>query len=119
MASKDQLEKPPKRGRHWLYWSTLAGLWALIALACLVFYYALDLPDTDDLWKIGAQAELSLYSSDDELIARRGRRYLVPVLAPAPVASTAVAATPAIIPAPARRARCRRTVSCMQDAGAR
>ena len=59
---------------RWLYWSAFLALWGLIALGGLVFYYALDLPDTDDLWKIGAKAELSIYSADDELIARRGRR---------------------------------------------
>lgn len=56
------------------YWGAVAGLWGLIGLAGLVFYYALDLPDTADLWKIGAKAELSIYSNNDELIARRGRR---------------------------------------------
>ena len=38
------------------------------------FYYALDLPDTDDLWKTGSQPELSIYARDDGLVARRGRR---------------------------------------------
>ena len=52
----------------------MLSLWAFIALAGLVFYYALDLPDTDDLWRVGSKAELSIYSADDELIARRGRR---------------------------------------------
>ena len=52
----------------------MLSLWAFIALARLVFYYALDLPDTDDLWRVGSKAELSIYSADDELMARRGRR---------------------------------------------
>lgn len=69
-------QKPRRKSRLWrsLYWSVIFGLWGAIALAALVFVYALDLPDTDDLWKIGAQAELSIYSAEDELIARRGRR---------------------------------------------
>lgn len=71
-----EAQKPSRKSRLWrgLYWSVLFGLWGAIALAALVFIYALDLPDTDDLWKIGAQAELSIYSAEDELIARRGRR---------------------------------------------
>lgn len=71
-GSEADSEKSPRW--RWLYWSAFLGLWGLIALAGLVFYYALDLPDTDDLWKIGAKSELSIYSADDELIARRGRR---------------------------------------------
>ena len=67
----DTSKKPLWR---WLYWGAFLSLWALIALGGLVFYYALDLPDTDDLWKVGAKAELSIYAADDELIARRGRR---------------------------------------------
>ena len=70
-SQSDAQKKPLWR---WLYWSSFLSLWALIALGGLVFYYALDLPDTDDLWKVGAKAELSIYSADDELIARRGRR---------------------------------------------
>ena len=66
----------PGRSKSWrlVYWSALAGLWCVIGLAGLTFYHALDLPDTDDMWKIGHEAELSLYSESDELIARRGRR---------------------------------------------
>lgn len=63
-----------KRSWRWLYWGFIALIWVAIGLGIVVFTYALDLPDTDDLWKVGAQAELSIYSSDDELIARRGRR---------------------------------------------
>ena len=72
MAETPQADK--KRRWRFAYWALFAGLWAVIGLAGLIFVYALDLPDTDDLWKTGAQAELSLYSADDELIARRGRR---------------------------------------------
>lgn len=67
-------DTPKKPLWRWLYWGAFLSLWGLIALGGLVFYYALDLPDTDDLWKVGAKAELSIYSADDELIARRGRR---------------------------------------------
>lgn len=56
------------------YWGLVAGLWSAFALGALVFYYALDLPDTDDLWRVGAQPELSIYARDEGLVARRGRR---------------------------------------------
>lgn len=57
-----------------LYWGLVAAIWGIIGVAVLVFVYALDLPDTDGLWKIGPKAELSIYAAQDELIARRGRR---------------------------------------------
>ena len=72
MSESDSQKTSPRW--RWLYWSALLSLWAFIALAGLVFYYALDLPDTDDLWRVDSKAELSIYSADDELIARRGRR---------------------------------------------
>ncbi|MDC0148331.1 PBP1A family penicillin-binding protein [Alphaproteobacteria bacterium] len=52
----------------------MLGLWVGIAIAGLVFYYALSLPDTDDLWKVSQSPEISIYSVDDRLVARRGRR---------------------------------------------
>ena len=64
--------------RPWLprfvYWGLVATLWLGLAGAALVVYYALDLPDTDDLWKTGSQPALSIYARDDGLVARRGRR---------------------------------------------
>jgi penicillin-binding protein 1A len=56
------------------YWGLVLVLWAGLAAAALVVYYALDLPDTDDLWKTGSQPELSIYARDEGLVARRGRR---------------------------------------------
>ena len=57
-----------------VYWLIVLGLWAGIAVAGVVFYYALTLPDTDDLWKVSQSPEISIYSVDDRLVARRGRR---------------------------------------------
>ena len=56
------------------YWGLVGFLWLGLAIGALIFYYALDLPDTDDLWKTGSQPELSIYARDDGLVARRGRR---------------------------------------------
>ena len=69
-----ETQTPPSRLGRWLYWGLVGAIWAAIGVAVLVFVYALDLPDTDELWKIGPKAELSLYAAEDELIARRGRR---------------------------------------------
>jgi penicillin-binding protein 1A len=56
------------------YWLIVLGLWGGMGIAGLVFYYALSLPDTDDLWKVSQSPEISIYSVDDRLVARRGRR---------------------------------------------
>jgi len=56
------------------YWGLVGFLWLGLAIGALAFFYALDLPDTDDLWKTGSQPELSIYARDDGLVARRGRR---------------------------------------------
>lgn len=66
----------PRRAplKKFAYWSLIALLWLGLAAGVLVVYYALDLPDTDDLWKTGSQPELSIYARDDGLVARRGRR---------------------------------------------
>ncbi len=57
-----------------VYWALIGVLWLGLAFAGLVFVYALDLPDTDDLWKTGSRPELSIYARDDALVARRGRQ---------------------------------------------
>ena len=66
---------PPRRFLpRFAYWGLVGFLWLGLAIGALIFYYALDLPDTDDLWKTGSQPELSVYARDDGLVARRGRR---------------------------------------------
>ena len=66
---------PPRRFLpRFAYWGLVGFLWLGLAIGALIFYYALDLPDTDDLWKTGSQPELSIYARDDGLVARRGRR---------------------------------------------
>ena len=68
-------DDPPRRLLPRLvYWGLVMALWLGLAVGVLVFYYALDLPDTEDLWKTGSQPELSIYARDDGLVARRGRR---------------------------------------------
>ena len=66
---------PKKRGAvaRGLYWLTFLGLWVGIGLAGLVGYYALDLPDTRQLWQIENQPEFKFYGANEKSIARRGR----------------------------------------------
>lgn len=68
------VRKPLSGLRRLAYWGLVLALWGGMGLGVLVFYYALDLPDTDDLWKLGSQSELSIYARDEGLVARRGRR---------------------------------------------
>ena len=69
-----EVDAPPRLLPRFVYWGLVMALWFGLAVGVLVFYYALDLPDTDDLWKTGSQPELSIYARDDGLVARRGRR---------------------------------------------
>lgn len=76
------LSKTPLVGRVWrrlFYWGLVVMAWGGIALAGLVFYYALDLPATDDLWKASTQAEMRIYADNDKLMARRGRKRGTPL----------------------------------------
>ena len=56
-----------------VYWLTLIGLWAGIGVAGLVGYYALDLPDTRQLWQVENQPEFRFYGANDKPLVRRGR----------------------------------------------
>ena len=67
----DKKRRPLRRAA---YWGLIAFLWSGMALGGLVFVYALDLPDTDDLWKTGSGPEITVYARDDALVARRGRQ---------------------------------------------
>ncbi|MEC8578243.1 MAG: hypothetical protein VXY41_02425, partial [Pseudomonadota bacterium] len=57
--------KPSKRSRSrfgfLFYWGLVAILWAGIGLAGLIFYYALDMPDTEGLWSVSRSPEVRLY----------------------------------------------------------
>lgn len=67
-------EKPRAPLWRMAYWTMLLGVWLAIGLGGLIFYYALDLPSTDRLDRTGPAAEVSVYSVNDRLMARRGRR---------------------------------------------
>lgn len=76
--------KPMAAKRGWIrstsYWLTVLFLWAGIGVGGVVFYYALDLPDTDQLWQVESRPELKFYGREGKLLARRGRLAGRPIL---------------------------------------
>lgn len=62
------------------YWGAVLCLWAGIGVAGLVGYYAMDLPDTQQLWKVENSPEFRFYGAGDKLLARRGRLQGRPLL---------------------------------------
>lgn len=76
--------KPAAAKRGWIrstaYWLTVLFLWAGIGVGGVVFYYALDLPDTDQLWQVESRPELKFYGLEGKLLARRGRLAGRPIL---------------------------------------
>ena len=74
-SSSDSAKKPAAKFlRRLIYGLSLLAVWGVIAVALLVFYYALSLPPTERLDRVGTGTELSVYSTHDRLIARRGRK---------------------------------------------
>jgi penicillin-binding protein 1A len=72
--SADQSGK--KRRSFWgfiVYWLIVLGLWVGIGLGGLVGYYAMDLPDTAELWQVENRPEFRFYGDGETLLARRGR----------------------------------------------
>ena len=85
-ASKSQSgskSKPKSRSRSrfgfLFYWGLVVSLWAGIGLAGLIFYYALDMPDTDGLWSVSRSPEVRLYARDDTPLSQRGRNTGAPL----------------------------------------
>lgn len=54
------------------YWTTVLGLWAMIALGGLLFYYGMTLPDTSGLWDVDRAPSLSILAADGEALSHRG-----------------------------------------------
>lgn len=58
-----------KRG---LYWSAVLGIWAAIAVVCVIGYYAAYLPPTSE-WQVPARPpNVKIVSANGQLIANRG-----------------------------------------------
>jgi penicillin-binding protein 1A len=62
-------------GAKFAYWSTVVGLWALVAIGGTVLYYALTLPNTDNLWNIDASPSVTISATDGTPIVTRGGRH--------------------------------------------
>ena len=73
--------KPRSRSRFGFlfYWGLVVSLWAGMGLAGLIFYYALDMPDTDGLWSVSRSPEVRLYARDDTPLSQSGRNTGAPL----------------------------------------
>jgi len=74
---KPQLDDYEERGlgAKIAYWSTVAGLWGLVAVGSTVLYYALTLPSTDNLWDIDASPSVTIAATDGTPVVARGGRH--------------------------------------------
>ncbi|MDO8290646.1 MAG: penicillin-binding protein 1A [Parvibaculum sp.] len=54
------------------YWTTVIVLWFAIGIGCLLFYYAMSLPDTSGLWNAAHAPSLSILADDGETLSHRG-----------------------------------------------
>ncbi len=78
--------KPRKRGtpgRPWtrllLRWGLVAGLWAVIAVALVLGYFALTLPSTADLAVADRRPSITLLAADNSLLATYGDLFGEPI----------------------------------------
>ncbi len=74
-ATKSRSQEDKSIGAKVAYWSTVAGLWSLVAFGGLILYYALTLPSTDNLWDIDATPSVTLTATDGTPILTRGGRH--------------------------------------------
>ncbi|MES1991803.1 MAG: penicillin-binding protein 1A [Pseudomonadota bacterium] len=67
---------PPRKSDGFVgglfYWSSVIVLWFAIAIGCLLFYYAMSLPDTSGLWNAARAPSLSILADDGEMLSHRG-----------------------------------------------
>ncbi len=62
-------------GARIAYWSTVVGLWGLVAVGATILYYALTLPSTDNLWDIDGTPSVTIAATDGTPITTRGGRH--------------------------------------------
>ncbi len=86
--AKDGGKKPPKKNkaageRRWLrrtlVWGATLAIWAGIALAGVVAYYAIDLPDIDRMTATTRRPSVVFQSVDGEVFAAYGDLYGEPL----------------------------------------
>ena len=79
----DPDDEPPRRGRdrhrrgrgflgRLFYWSVTLGIWGVIALACVIGYFAMKLPPIDQLAVPKRPPNVAILAADGSLIANRG-----------------------------------------------
>ncbi|WP_293900444.1 transglycosylase domain-containing protein [Phenylobacterium sp.] len=81
--------QPPGRGRqprpkrtplqNLIYWTLVLGVWGLIFLVAFFAVFAVDLPDTSQLYDVKRQPSVSYLDRSGALLAVRGSQYAPPV----------------------------------------
>ena len=61
------------------YSVAVLALWATVILGGVAFYYAIDLPDTSNLWSTEQRPSVTLTDASDRILLTRGASYGVPV----------------------------------------
>ena len=79
MSEGATAERKGRKLRRVGYWGLIALAWGAIALFIAVFYFALTLPRTDNLWDVDYAPEVRFYSALDMPLAQRGRKGGQPV----------------------------------------
>ncbi len=54
------------------YWTAVCAAWGGIFLGMIIFYYAVTLPGTDELWDVDNSPGVTLVSEDGAVLANRG-----------------------------------------------
>ena len=55
-----------------IYWGLVCGVWTGIGLTGLIFYYALDMPDTDGLWSVSRSLKCAFMPATTRLCSNAG-----------------------------------------------
>ncbi len=84
-----------RRTRKVVYWSTVAGLWLVMAASAGLAWVALGIPDTSGLWRAAAGPSLTVLDANGSVLATRGAVYGddVPLAKMSPYLPLAVIAT--------------------------
>lgn len=58
--------------RGMVYWGTVVCLWFAIGIGGMLFYYAMQLPDTSGLWSTDHAPSMSILADDGQTLSHRG-----------------------------------------------
>jgi penicillin-binding protein 1A len=74
---------PAPRRRTWLgalvYWTLVAGVWAVIGVVAFFAVFAIDLPDTSKIFEVKRQPSISYLDRSGAQVAVRGSQFSPPV----------------------------------------